>query len=187
MKKEIIQSEVYDAINIILKHIGEDPNREGLQETAKRMVASWGELLSGYHSNPSEIFKLFSYEGYNEMIILKNVEFYSMCEHHFLIFSGVAHIAYIPHNKIIGISKLARLIDIYSHRLQVQERLTMQVVDTLMQYLKPAGAGIIIEASHSCVGCRGVKRQNSKLITSALRGSFLQPEVRQEFLKLCME
>jgi len=187
MKKNTNQLNVYSAIHTILEHIGEDPTRDGLKETADRMVRSWDELLCGYRSNPAELFKLFDSEGYNEMIILKNIEFYSMCEHHFLGFHGVAHVAYIPKDKIIGISKLARLVEVFSHRLQVQERLTMQIANTLVKYLKPVGAGVILEGGHSCMGCRGVKNKNTKMITSMLKGSFLQPKVRQEFLALSMK
>jgi GTP cyclohydrolase I len=180
-------SEIHNAIDKILYHIGEDPTREGLKETPGRMIKSWEELLGGYKTDPADIFKVFDSEGYNEMIILRNIEFNSMCEHHFLGFSGNAHVAYIPDKKILGISKIARLVDIFSRRLQVQERLTLQIADTLIKYLAPTGAGVILEAAHSCMGCRGIKSRGACMVTSTLRGSFLQEKVRQEFLMLAMQ
>lgn len=168
----------------ILEIIGEDPNRDGLQETPNRVVRSWKELFSGYNTNPSDVFKVFDGDGHNEMVLLKDIELYSMCEHHMLPFVGRAHIAYIPaDNKIIGISKLARLLEIFSRRLQVQERLGNQVVDTLMQHLQPHGAACIIEAEHFCMRMRGVGKQNSVMCSSHLRGVFkTDPAARAELM-----
>jgi GTP cyclohydrolase I len=177
-------NEIQKAIHKILYHIGEDPQRPGLEDTPNRMIRSWEELLGGYNLNPSDIIKVFDSEGYDEMILLRNVEFNSMCEHHFLAFSGIAHVAYIPNKKILGISKIARLVDMFSRRLQVQERLTMQIADTLFTHLAPLGVGVVLEASHSCMGCRGIKSRNASMVTSTLRGCFLDRTVREEFLKL---
>lgn len=141
-----------DFIKSFLVHIGENPSREGLLQTPQRVVKSWEHLFSGYKQNPEDLFTVFKNEdNYDEMVILKNIEMHSTCEHHLLNFSGRAHVAYIPNEKIVGVSKLARLVDMYSRRLQIQERLCKQVTDTLMEYLKPKGAGCIIEAKHSCV------------------------------------
>lgn len=178
--------DLHEAINQIFDYLGENPSREGLLDTPDRMIRSWEALLGGYKANPDDIFKVFDSEGYNEMILLRNIEFNSMCEHHFLGFSGIAHVGYVPHKKIVGISKIARLVEIFSHRLQVQERLTMQIADTLMKNLSPKGVGVILEGTHSCMGCRGVKSRSVIMVTSALRGIYMQQKVRQEFLKLAI-
>jgi len=169
----------------LLIHIGEDPNRDGLIETPSRVVRSWDELFSGYNKNPADVFKTFDGEGHDEMVLLKNVELYSMCEHHMLPFVGKAHIAYIPvEGKIIGVSKLARLLEIFARRLQVQERLGNQVVDTLMQHLTPIAAACIIEAEHFCMRMRGVSKQHSIMVSNHLRGSFkTDPAARAELMQ----
>lgn len=168
-----------------LAYIGEDPNREGLQQTPKRVLKSWGELYAGYKQDPADIFTVFESEGYDQIILLKGVEMYSTCEHHMITFSGKAHIAYIPNEKIVGISKLARLLDIYAKRLQIQERIGKQVTDALERYLKPKGSACIIEAKHLCMCARGVEKQNSIMLTSSLTGVFLNDaSAKSELLTL---
>ncbi len=173
-----------DNIRRILQYIGEDPGREGLKETPDRVVRSYGELFAGYKQDPATVFKVFEDGACDEMVLLKNIEWVSFCEHHMLPFIGRAHIAYIPNGKVIGISKLARILDIYSRRLQVQERLTEQVTRALDTYLQPKGSACVLKASHLCMTCRGVQKQHSEMVTSSLTGAFRQPEVRQEFFSL---
>lgn len=173
-----------DKIKDILFKIGDDPRREGLLETPIRVVKSWKELYSGYDQDPSDVFKTFENEGFDNMVICKDIEFYSMCEHHMLPFFGKAHVAYIPNNKIIGLSKLARLTNVFSRRLQNQERLTDQIAKTLVEKLDAKGAGVVMEGKHFCMMSRGVQKQNSSMITSSLYGVFREQSVRQEFLTL---
>lgn len=167
MKKEWIK---------IIKEIGDDPNREGLQETPDRIKQAYKEIFSGYGQNVANVFKTFKEGDHDQIIICKNIEFYSMCEHHIFPFFGRSHVAYIPgeNGKIIGLSKLARLIDIFSKRLQIQERIGDQVTSTIMKHLQPLGAACIIEAQHFCMSMRGVKKQNSRMITSSMKGAFMK-------------
>ncbi len=169
-------------ITELLKEIGEDENREGLKKTPERFKKSFKELYKGYEEKLD--ITTFDSEGYNQMILLRDIEFYSNCEHHIQPFFGKAHIAYIPEKKIIGISKLARVLDHYSRRLQNQERITQQVADFLSEKLEAQGVGVILEAQHLCMRARGVEKQNSVMVTSALRGAFIKSEVRAEFLEL---
>lgn len=165
--------------------IGEDPNREGLVDTPDRIIRSWGELFGGYKESPETVLTTFTEGACDEMVILTNIEFFSTCEHHMLPFFGKAHIAYIPNNRVVGVSKLARLLDIFARRLQIQERIGTQVVDALMKHLEPKGAACVIEAQHLCMMMRGVEKQNSCMVTSALRGSFMhEPDTRAEFLRM---
>ena len=180
MNKE--QTGIEDNIVRLLQYIGEDPKRDGLLETPARVAKSLHELYSGYHVDVGSLFKVFDVP-HDEMVVLKDVEFYSMCEHHMLPFHGKAHIAYIPQGKVIGVSKLARVLEAFSRRLQVQERLTEQVTDALMQHLQPRGAACVLEASHFCMKCRGVQKQNSTMVTSSLKGVFREPAARAEFLQ----
>ena len=174
-----------DLIKQILQEIGENPDREGLQDTPKRVVKSWKELYAGYSKNPEDLFTTFESDGYDQIVLLKDIEMYSMCEHHMLPFHGVAHVAYIPDGKIVGISKLARIVDMYSKRLQNQERITQQVTDCLMKYLQPKGAACIIEAKHMCMCARGVGKQNSVMTTSSMYGAFfVNGSARAELLRL---
>ena len=173
----------------MLEHIEPEQKnglREGLKNTPKRVVESWKELYSGYTQDPKEILDAtFNGEGYDGIVLLKDIEFYSTCEHHLLSFTGKAHVAYIPTEKIVGISKLARLVEVYAKRLQNQERITTQVADALIEHLKPLGAAVIIEASHSCMGCRGVKKNHAIMTTSAMRGVFFdKAEARAELMQL---
>jgi len=168
-----------------LRYIGEDPTREGLVETPNRIVRSWKELYCGYDQDPKELLTTFDSDGYDQIVLLKDIELYSMCEHHMLPFYGKAHVAYIPDKKVIGISKLARLVDMFARRLQIQERLGEQVTSTLMEMLQPQGAACIIEACHMCMRMRGVAKQQSTMVTSSLKGVFLtKGEARQELMGL---
>ena len=169
-------------IRALLKAIGEDPEREGLRDTPNRVAKSYKEIYGGYHIDVDSVLTTFKNEGYNEMVTLKDIEFYSTCEHHLLPFTGKAHISYIPGACIVGLSKLARVLDINANRLQVQERLTTQVADILNDKLKPKGVAVMLEAKHYCMLCRGVKKQNSVMVTTALKGVYEKPEVRAEFL-----
>ena len=170
----------------ILEALDEDTTREGLLDTPKRFAKSMQFLTSGYHTNVESVVGkgIFAAES-SEMIIVKDIELYSLCEHHMLPFFGKAHVAYIPDKKIIGLSKIPRIVDVFARRLQVQERLTAQVADSLIEVLKPLGVAVVIEASHFCMMMRGVEKQNSKTITSAMRGDFYNdPTTRKEFLEL---
>lgn len=172
-------------ITRLLEYIGEDPNREGLKETPARVIKSYDKLFGGYKQKPESIMKTFTEGSCDEMVILKDITFHSTCEHHILPFSGIAHIAYIPNGKVIGISKLARLLEIFARRLQIQERIGEQVTNALMKHLKPLGAACILEARHSCMSARGVEQQTSTMVTSSLTGVFIEkPEVRAEFMRL---
>lgn len=167
-----------------LEYIGEDPNREGLLETPKRIVKSWDKLYGGYKIDPKSVFKSFADGACDSMVVLKDIEFFSTCEHHMLPFSGKAHIAYIPNGRVLGISKLARLLEIYSRRMQIQERIGEQIVDAIMENLGAKGAICVLEAQHHCMTARGVEKQKSIMITSSLRGVFEEISVRNEFLTL---
>ncbi len=179
------QETIQDNITRILQYIGEDPSREGLVETHNRVARSYEYLFSGYKQSPSDLITVFENDGYNQIILLKDIELYSMCEHHMLPFYGKAHVAYIPNKKIIGVSKLARIVDLYARRLQIQERIGEQVTSTLMEWLEPLGAACIIEAIHLCMRMRGVSKQNSVMVTSSLKGVFMDNmETREELLRL---
>ena len=169
----------------IINLMGEDTNREGLEKTPMRAAKAMKFLTEGYEKDPKQILQsaMFS-ENYNEMVIVKDIELYSLCEHHMLPFFGKAHIAYIPNGKIVGLSKIPRVVDVFSRRLQVQERLTEQVLDCINETLQPIGVGVVIEASHMCMMMRGVQKQNSTTTTSGFRGSFRETDTRNEFLKL---
>ena len=169
----------------IINLLGEDKNREGLEKTPLRAAKAMEFLTEGYEKDPKQILQSAMFrEDYNEMVIVKNIELYSLCEHHMLPFFGKAHIAYIPDGKIVGLSKIPRVVDVFSRRLQVQERLTEQVLDCINETLNPKGVGVVIEASHMCMMMRGVQKQNSTTTTSGFRGSFRETDTRNEFLKL---
>jgi GTP cyclohydrolase I len=169
-----------------LELIGEDPNREGLLKTPVRVARSMAFLTQGYKSSAEEVVgKGIFKEDHDNMIMVRDIELYSLCEHHMLPFFGKAHVAYIPNGKIVGLSKIPRIVDVYARRLQVQERLTEQIAEGLCRVLNPSGVGVVIEAYHLCMMMRGVEKQNSKTITSALRGAFREdPKTRDEFLRL---
>jgi GTP cyclohydrolase I len=179
---QIIENKIKD----ILSYIGDNPNREGLIDTPRRMRKSWDKLFSGYKQNPKDILTTSFTDGScNEMVILKDIEFYSTCEHHFLPFLGKISIGYIPNGRVVGVSKLARLVEIYARRLQIQERMTGQIADAIMTYINAQGCIVVCEAQHLCMTSRGIEKQQSKMITSAIRGVFFnQREVRDEFLSL---
>ncbi|MCC6515961.1 MAG: GTP cyclohydrolase I FolE [Chitinophagales bacterium] len=169
----------------ILSHIGEDPNREGLLQTPNRVSKSLQYMTHGYSIDPIEIVRSAVFnEDHNQMVIVKDIELYSMCEHHMLPFFGKAHVAYIPNGKITGLSKIARVVDAYSRRLQVQERLTVQIRDCIQEALTPLGVAVVIEAKHMCMMMRGVQKQNSVTTTSAFTGEFEKQATRSEFVKL---
>lgn len=172
-------------IQKIISEIGEDPGREGLKNTPRRVSRSFETLFSGYDQDPKEVLTIFEDVEYDEMIITKDIEFYSTCEHHLMPFFGRAHIGYIPNGKIIGLSKLPRLVEIFARRLQNQERLTKQIAQTLQDLLKPKGVGVVMESQHLCMMARGVKKQAAKMTTSAVTGIFkANVNTRMEFLHL---
>src|SRR5476651_1288728 len=175
-----------DAIRKLLTDLGEDPDREGLRDTPKRVEKAYKFLTSGYGADIDQVLNnaLFSVD-YNEMVIVKDIDFYSLCEHHLLPFFGKCHVAYIPSNKVIGLSKIPRLVDVFSRRLQVQERLTNQIADTIREKIAPLGVAVVMEATHLCMSMRGVEKQNSFAVTSAMSGAFRDnARTRMEFLEL---
>jgi GTP cyclohydrolase I len=177
---------MHDLIRQLLTELGEDPDREGLQRTPKRVEKALKFLTSGYHANIDEVLNdaLFTVD-YSEMVIVKDIDFYSLCEHHLLPFFGKCHIAYIPTNRVIGLSKIPRLVDVFSRRLQIQERLTSQIADTIREKIAPLGVAVVIEATHLCMSMRGVEKQNSFAVTSAMQGVFRNnARTRMEFLEL---
>ena len=181
----IVTDEIKSSFTNIIDLLGEDSEREGLIKTPERASKAMQFLTEGYDKNPSEILKsaMFS-ESYNEMVIVKDIELYSLCEHHLLPFFGKAHIAYIPNGHIVGLSKIPRIVDVFSRRFQVQERLTEQILDCINDTLEPRGVAVVIEASHMCMMMRGVQKQNSTTTTSGFRGTFKDTNTRNEFLKL---
>ncbi|MCH4822977.1 GTP cyclohydrolase I FolE [Gramella lutea] len=169
----------------IIKGVGEDPKRQGVLKTPERAAKAMQFLTQGYSMNAEEILKKAVFdETYDEMVVVKDIELYSLCEHHMLPFFGKAHIAYIPNGKIVGLSKLPRIVDVFARRLQVQERLTSDILDCLNDTLQPQGVAVVIEAVHLCMMMRGVQKQNSATTTSGFRGQFKEIETRNEFLKL---
>jgi len=169
----------------ILTELGEDPAREGLLKTPLRAAKAMQFLTQGYHMDPEEILRSAMFrEDYSEMVLVKDIELYSLCEHHILPFFGKAHVAYIPNGHIVGLSKIPRVIDVYARRLQVQERLTHEILHCIQNTLKPLGAAVVIEARHMCMMMRGVEKQNSVTTTSAFTGEFQRVETRNEFLNL---
>ncbi len=173
------------AVREILIAVGEDPDREGLLKTPNRVARAYGELMAGLRENPRGHLKTVFHERYDEVVLLRDIQFHSLCEHHLLPFTGRAHVAYLPDGKVVGLSKLARLVEGYARRPQVQERLTTQIADALMEELSPLGAACVIEATHTCMTIRGAKKTGSVMVTSALRGTFKQdPASRAEILSL---
>jgi len=180
-----VTEDVKNKYEEIIKDLGEDTNRDGLIKTPERAAKAMQFLTQGYEQDPVEILKGAMFEeSYNEMVIVKDIELYSLCEHHILPYFGKAHIAYIPNGQIVGLSKLPRIVDVFARRLQVQERLTEQILDCINDTLKPQGVAVVIEASHMCMMMRGVQKQNSITTTSGFRGQFEKNETRNEFLKL---
>ncbi|RYD98408.1 MAG: GTP cyclohydrolase I FolE [Sphingobacteriales bacterium] len=182
---EQVTNELSGLYKSVIAALGEDPEREGLEKTPERMAKAMQYLTQGYQQDAHEILNSAKFkEDYNEMVIVKDIELYSMCEHHLLPFIGKAHIAYIPDGYITGLSKLARVVDCFARRLQVQERLTDQILAAIQDTLAPQGVAVVIEAKHMCMMMRGVQKQNSSTTTSAFSGQFLQNETRSEFLRL---
>ena len=169
----------------ILTRLGENPDRDGLLQTPSRVEKSMAFLTKGYNEDPAKILRgaLFDVD-YDEMVIVKDIEMFSLCEHHMLPFFGKVHVAYIPKGKVIGLSKIPRLVEVFARRLQVQERLTRQIADTIQEAIKPQGVGVVIEARHLCMMMRGIEKQNSSTVTSAMVGCFRHKETRAEFLSL---
>ncbi len=173
------------AVGEILLAIGEDPTREGLKAAPRRVANMYVELLEGMQHEPSEHLQSIFHEKYDEVVLLRDIPFFSICEHHMMPFIGTANVAYLPDGKVLGVSKIARIVDCFAKRLQLQERLTAQVADFLMDNLKPKGVAVVIEASHSCMTIRGIRKPNSEMVTSALRGLFkTDPRSRAEVLGL---
>ncbi|MBR95270.1 MAG: GTP cyclohydrolase I FolE [Euryarchaeota archaeon] len=186
MNQMTTKDEAMDAVGKLLSYLEADNQREGLKKTPQRVIESWDEIFSGYKEDAKDILDAtFNGEGYDGIVLLRDIEFHSTCEHHLQPFSGRAHVAYIPVDRIVGISKLSRIVDMHAKRLQNQERITKGVVDDLEKHLSPLGAAVIVEASHGCMRCRGVKKQNAVMTTSAMRGVFFEkPEARQELMQL---
>jgi GTP cyclohydrolase I len=183
--KKVDEARIEKAVREILSAVGEDLNREGLKDTPARVARMYGELLAGMRDDPNtHISRVFN-ENYDEIVLLRDIPFYSMCEHHLMPFIGSAHVAYLPSGKILGVSKLARIVDCFARRLQTQERLTSQIADCLMTNLKPQGVAVVLEASHSCMTIRGIKKPGSVMVTSAVRGLFRKdPRSRNEIMSL---
>lgn len=178
-----------DIVTRLLQYIGENPTREGLQDTPQRVLKAWKEWATGYGVDPETLLKHFEdgAEDVDELVIVHNIPFISKCEHHLADMIGIAHVGYIPNGKIVGLSKLARLVDCFARRLQVQERATTQIADALLRYLNPVGVGVLVRASHACMSTRGVKIHGSVTTTSAMRGALLEKSAaRKEFMDLCM-
>jgi len=172
-------------VRALLKSLGEDPDRDGLRQTPERVSRMYAELLAGYHTDPQAVINGALFDvAYDEMVLVRDIEYYSLCEHHLLPFSGHAHIAYLPKGKLIGLSKIPRIVEMFARRLQVQERLTTQIADFLVETLQPQGVAVVIEGIHLCAMMRGVKKADARMVTSAMRGLFRSnPATRAEFLE----
>jgi GTP cyclohydrolase I len=173
------------AVAELLEALGEDPSREGLRDTPGRVARMYAELFSGLRADPAQHLKRVFQENYDEVVLLRDIDFYSLCEHHLLPFHGRAHVAYLPNGRVVGLSKLARTVEAFARRPQVQERMTCQIADALMEHLEPKGAAVVIEAAHLCMKMRGIQKPNGVMVTSALRGVFKEsPSARAEVLAL---
>lgn len=186
MKEIKVSEKIQSSVETILSEIGEDPKREGLLKTPYRVAKAYKYLTKGYEEDPVEIINnAIFHEEHDEMVIVKDIDIYSLCEHHLLPFIGKAHVAYIPNGKIIGLSKIARLVEIFARRLQVQERMTKQIAEVLNQCLEPQGVAVVIEAKHMCMQMRGVEKQGASMITSSMLGAFMdEMATRNEFLSM---
>jgi len=184
-QKTIDTERIRKAAKEILLAIGEDTEREGLKKTPERVARMYAELLGGMHEDPKKHLRSVFTENYDEIVLLRDIPFYSICEHHLMPFIGSAHVAYLPSGTVLGVSKLARIVDCFARRLQTQERLTYQIADFIMNSLKPKGVAVVLEASHSCMTIRGIKKPGSVMVTSALRGIFKRdPRSRNEVMSL---
>ena len=181
---DLLGGDLEAAVRTLLAEIGEDPLRDGLAGTPGRVRRMYGELTVGYQTDPDALINGACFEvDYDEMVVVRNIEFFSLCEHHLLPFYGRAHVGYLPRGRVIGLSKIPRIVDMYAHRLQVQERLTVQIADFLMERLEPKGVGCVVEASHLCTMMRGVRKQQASMVTSSMLGRFRQDaKTRTEFL-----
>lgn len=180
------RDKVKEGVRLILEGIGEDLNREGLIETPERIAKMYEEIFAGMNETPEEILTKTFHADHDEMVIEKDITFYSICEHHFMPFFGKAHIAYIPNGRVVGISKLARTVELYAKRPQIQEQMTVQIADALMEYLKPDGVMVMLEAEHTCMTMRGVKKPGSKTVTFAMRGEFKENKnLQNRFIEIC--
>ena len=183
--KKVDTERIEKAVKEILLAVDEDTNREGLKGTPERVARMYAELLGGMRKDPKEHLRSVFTENYDEIVLLRNIPFYSICEHHLMPFIGSAHVAYLPSGTVLGVSKLARIVDCFARRLQTQERLTYQIADFIMDSLKPQGVTVVLEASHSCMTIRGIRKPGSVMVTSALRGIFKRdPKSRSEVLSL---
>jgi GTP cyclohydrolase I len=186
--REFDRASIRKAVREIIRAVGEDPTREGLRETPRRVADMYAEVFSGLLQDPTEVLRVGFEEGHQELVLVKDVPFYSMCEHHFLPFHGVAHIGYIPNGRVVGLSKLARALEILARRPQLQERLTSQLADAIMSTLEPAGVAVVIQADHLCMTMRGIRKPGSLTVTSAMRGVFQRSApTRAEFMSLINE
>ncbi len=184
-RKTVDTERIRKAAKEILLAIGEDTEREGLKKTPERVARMYAELLGGMHEDPKKHIRSIFTENYDEIVLLRNIPFYSICEHHLMPFIGSANVAYLPSGMVLGVSKLARIVDCFARRLQAQERLTYQIADFIMNNLKPHGVAVVLEASHSCMTIRGIKKPGSVMVTSALRGIFKRdPRSRNEVMSL---
>lgn len=186
LPQSLVNGPLENLIRDLLTEIGEEPNREGLLRTPRRVASAWEYLTSGYHADIMEILNgaLFN-EQYNEMVIVKDIDFYSLCEHHLLPFYGKCHVAYVPNGRVVGLSKIPRIVDVFARRLQVQERMTNEIAKTLMEVLQPAGVAVVTEARHLCMLMRGVQKQNTVVTNSAVLGLFHEDRAcREEFMQL---
>jgi GTP cyclohydrolase I len=183
--KNVDADKIEKAVKDILVAVGEDTEREGLKRTPERVARMYAELLGGMYEDPDKHLRGVFTENYDEIVLLRDIPFYSICEHHLMPFIGSAHVAYLPCGMVLGVSKLARIVDCFARRLQTQERLTYQIADYIMNSLKPQGAAVVLEASHSCMTIRGIRKPGSSMVTSALRGIFKRdPRTRSEVLSL---
>jgi GTP cyclohydrolase I len=184
----INQEKIAAAVRMMLEAIGEDPEREGLRDTATRVAKMYADIFQGLYENPRDHLTVLFDEQHDEMVVVKDVPFYSMCEHHLLPFQGRAHVGYIPRGKVVGLSKIVRVVEAFARRPQVQERLTSQIADLLMDALDAQGVAVVVEASHTCMTMRGVKKPGSNVVTSAMRGAFKDNQAtRSEFMSLVLQ
>jgi len=184
-RRGVDQTRLKAIVRDLIEAVGEDPQREGLVDTPRRIAEMYAEIFAGLQVDPRTVLAVNFEEGHDEMVILKDIPFYSLCEHHFLPFHGVAHVGYIPEGSVVGISKIARVAELFAKRPQLQERLTSQIADCIMEALEPDGVAVVVEAEHLCMTMRGVKKPGSRMVTSAMRGHFKQRNVsRSEFLAL---
>lgn len=181
----VTREEAINCVKKLIEYIGDDPNREGLLETPERVVKAYDEIFRGYHMDPKEILRKRFTTRSQELVVLNNIDLYSTCEHHMLPFHGKCHIGYLPNGNVIGVSKLARVMDVYARRLQIQEELTIQIAEALNREISPRGVAVLIEAQHMCMSCRGVNQQETSMVTSAMLGVFKSDhKLKADFLRL---